>query len=93
METAIADGNFEGRRQRGVETDADVGALTFGEFSLNLTATGILPEGGPCVNFSLGNPVTRTGNSASATLEDIVTVSPMTLTNCGGLTINKQHAP
>jgi len=93
VETAIANGNFEGETTRGVETDPDVGALTFGEFALNLTATGILPEDGPCVNFSLGNPITRTGNSPSATLEDIVTVSPMTLTNCGSLTINKHTQP
>jgi uncharacterized repeat protein (TIGR01451 family) len=93
VETDIADGGFEGVTTRGVETSAAVGELTFGEFALNLTTTGILPENGPCVTFGLGNPITRTGNSPSATLEDIVTVSPVNLTNCGGLTINKITRP
>jgi uncharacterized repeat protein (TIGR01451 family) len=74
----------------GVLTDNSV---RFGEFALNLTTSGILPENGPCVTYSTGDPITRTGNASSANLMDIVDATPLTITNCGSLTINKHTRP
>jgi uncharacterized repeat protein (TIGR01451 family) len=74
----------------------DVGGpfnVTFGEFAINLTTTGILPESGACKTFTTGDPVTRTGNSATASMEDIVEVPPVELTNCGTLTVKKTTRP
>ncbi len=86
---------FEAVTTRGVETlpsNPDQ-ALTFGEFAINLTLAGVLPENGPCVSLTAGDPMSRTGNSANASMEDIVDASPIVLTNCGSLTITKETAP
>ena len=69
------------------------GFLTFGEFAINLTVSGILPENGPCVSFTLGDPITRTGNAPNANLEDIVDVEPLNLTNCSSLIVTKLTEP
>jgi uncharacterized repeat protein (TIGR01451 family) len=91
--TALPAGSFEAVTTRGVETLSNGEELTFGEFAINLTAAGILPANGPCVTFSAGDPISRTGNSANATLEDIVGGTPIELTNCGSLTITKETVP
>ncbi len=88
----LAAGSFEATTSRGVEASGSTD-LTFGEFAINLTVADILPENGPCVTFTAGDPITRTGNSSSASLEDIVDTTPITLTNCSSLTINKIARP
>ena len=70
----LPDGGFDSRYDAGRRSlDPTTGAeLTFGEFALNLTAAGILAGGRPCVNFSTGDPISRTRQQHDATLEDIV---------------------
>ncbi len=89
---ALASDEFEAVTTHGDESNG-VFDLTFGEFAINLTRRGILPQDGPCVTFTAGDPISRTGNSPAASLEDIVDVAPIELTNCGGLTITKQTTP
>ena len=85
---------FAARTTRGVELHPVSGeALTFGEFAINLTVAGILPENGPCVSLTTGDPMSRTGNSANASMEDIVAMPPVDLTNCGSLKITKETQP
>ena len=86
---------FEAITTRGgvAQTQDDLDPFTFGEFALNLTVAEILPQDGPCTTFTAGDPMSRTGNSQSATLKDIVGVEPLTLTNCSAITVIKETAP
>ncbi len=86
---------FEAITTRGgaSQTQDSLDPFTFGEFAINLTAAGILPQDGPCTTFKAGDPMSRTGNSQNATLKDIVGVPPLTLTNCSEITVIKETAP
>jgi len=86
---------FEAITTRGgvAQSQDSLDPFTFGEFAVNLTAAGILPQDGPCTTFTAGDPMSRTGNSQSATLKDIVGVAPLTLTNCSAITVIKETAP
>jgi uncharacterized repeat protein (TIGR01451 family) len=91
---ALPAGSYEAVTSENVTDPAAPGlSLTFGEFAVDVTAAGLLPEDGPCEAYSVGNVITRTGNSPSATLEDVVDVPPLNLTNCGSLEIIKQTRP
>ncbi|MCE1177668.1 MAG: DUF11 domain-containing protein, partial [Micrococcales bacterium] len=75
--------------------DADSGKIaatnqegTFGEMALDLTASGILPEN-QCVTASTGDVISRTGNSQSASLQDLLRPPAMDLTNCNSLSVSK----
>ncbi|WP_345439734.1 hypothetical protein [Microbacterium gilvum] len=63
---------------------------TFGEFAIDLTASGILPATG-CVTFTSGDIVTKTGNAGTqGQLQDfMVAGDPLTIGTCGGLTVEK----
>lgn len=68
--------------------------VTFGEFAINLTLSGFLPEGGPCTDFSGGAVLSRTGNSPNATLMDYAGFGePLLLTNCGAIEVVKEAVP
>ena len=97
VENPLPAGTYEAVTAEGV-TDPAVPApqgtnLTFGEYAIDLTAAGLLPEFGPCATFSNGALASRTGNSPQATLEDAVALPPLTLTNCSSLNIVKQTTP
>jgi hypothetical protein len=89
--TTLVDGSLEAVTTEGVVTDPALPGqeLTFGEFALNLTVNGLLPENGPCTTFTTSTVYSRTGNSADATMADAVELPPLTLTNCGSLQVTK----
>lgn len=63
---------------------------TFGEMAVDLTASGLLPSDGSCRSFLDAGFITRTGNSDTATLQDmLVSQNPITLSNCGNLVVKK----
>jgi uncharacterized repeat protein (TIGR01451 family) len=75
------------------EVTNGAGDLTFGEFAINLTRSGILPADGPCVVFSAGDTVTETGNAETPTLKDVVDVPAIPITNCSTLEVQKVTTP
>jgi uncharacterized repeat protein (TIGR01451 family) len=83
---------YEAETTEGVESNG-AGDLTFGEFAINLTRSGLLPAEGPCVTFSAGDPVTETGNSENPTLKDVVDVPAIPITNCSSLEVQKVTTP
>ena len=72
----------------------NTGALadTFGEFAVDLTASGLLPVD-ECRSFTTGDLITRTGNSlpANSQLEDFLVSGSTgtTVGNCGGISVQK----
>jgi uncharacterized repeat protein (TIGR01451 family) len=77
--------------------DAAVGpgadGTSFGEFALNLTTSGILPEApaGTCTTVQVADYIfTATGNSPSAVLLDYVESPGFPFTNCGELEVAKE---
>jgi uncharacterized repeat protein (TIGR01451 family) len=83
---------YEAETTEAVESNG-AGDLTFGEFAINLTRSGLLPADGPCVTFSAGDPVTETGNSENPTLKDVVDVPAIPITNCSTLEVQKVTTP
>src|SRR4051812_43481717 len=72
---------------------ANANAATMGEFAVDLTAAGILPEN-KCVSFTTGSTITYTGNSTEASLKDILNYSvPIVLDNCGSVSVAKVTQP
>lgn len=68
------------------------GQPSFGEFALDLTATGILPDSssGQCVELSTAGYIfTETGNSGNAQLTDYVGAPKVPISNCGDLEVTK----
>ncbi len=66
---------------------------TFGEFAIDLTAAGVMPEN-RCVTFTTGSTLTYTGNSTQASLKDILNFSnPIVLNNCGTISVAKVTEP
>ena len=64
---------------------------TFGETAVDLTEMGLLPEN-KCTTFTTGAVISQTGNSATATLQDIIQPKPedtLTISNCGSLKVTK----
>ncbi len=80
----------------GTNTDTNTtgNAATFGEMAVDLTASGLLPSDGGCRTFLDAGFVTKTGEGGPATLKDILkSDAPITLSNCGGLTVQKVANP
>ncbi|MEI2765233.1 MAG: LPXTG cell wall anchor domain-containing protein [Dermatophilaceae bacterium] len=72
---------------------AGANGQTFGEFAVNLTTSGILPET-TCQTFTAASSIAKTGNSMSAQLQDYLTyTTPVTMNSCGGLTVVKATEP
>jgi len=66
---------------------------TMGEFAIDLTASGVLPEN-HCATFTTGSTLTYTGNSTQASLKDILNFSdPLVLTNCAPISVAKATEP
>lgn len=66
---------------------------TFGEFAVDLTTAGLFsPES--CSAFTASTMLSRTGNDFTAQTEDYLTPGdPLTIANCGTLTVTKQVEP
>lgn len=80
----------------GANTDTNTtgNAATFGEMAVDLTASGLLPSDGACRTFLDAGFITKTGEGGPATLKDIlVSDHPITLSNCGGLVVEKVANP
>ncbi|MFF2272499.1 collagen binding domain-containing protein [Agromyces sp. NPDC058136] len=77
----------------GANTDTNSSAGdndTFGEFAIDLTASGLLPTDGSCRTLVESGFITRTGNKDTATLQDkLVSSDPLSLSNCGNLVVKK----
>jgi len=74
-------------------TPATANPSTFGEFAIDLTAAGVLPDN-RCVTFTTGSTLTYTGNSTNASLKDILNFSnPIVLNNCGAISVAKVTEP
>src|SRR3954454_943496 len=72
---------------------ANANASTMGEFAVDLTAAGIMPEN-KCAAFTTGSTITYTGNSTEASLKDILNYSaPIVLDNCGSVSMAKATEP
>ena len=62
--------------------------LLFGELAIDLTAAGIFTPG-ECVSFASAFPKSRSSNSFTSTLKDLVSPIDKTISNCGSLTVVK----
>ena len=92
-------GDFEGSINTAVVSDPiDPGAprnlsvRTFGEAAINLTDSGILPEGS-CESFGSAYLKSRSSDSFTAAVKDFISPIPVTLQNCGQIIIRKQTNP
>jgi uncharacterized repeat protein (TIGR01451 family) len=66
---------------------------TFGEMAIDLTLAGLFDEES-CTAFQTTGYITRTGNSTTAELGDLVGGDdPLTLSNCGTISITKDDSP
>jgi uncharacterized repeat protein (TIGR01451 family) len=66
---------------------------TFGEMAIDLTLAGLFDEDS-CTAFQTTGYITRTGNSSTAELGDLVGGNdPLTLSNCGTISITKEDSP
>lgn len=66
---------------------------TFGEMAIDLTLAGLFDEES-CTAFQTTGYITRTGNSNTAELGDLVGGDdPLTLSNCGTISITKEDSP
>jgi uncharacterized repeat protein (TIGR01451 family) len=66
---------------------------TFGEIAIDLTDAGLFEEDA-CTAFQAGGYITKTGNGELSQLIDYIgDASPMTISNCGGITITKAALP
>lgn len=67
---------------------------TFGEFAIDLNTAGIFAPT-QCSTFVVSEMFTRTGNSPQANIQDFAehTPDPMSISNCGDLTVTKETVP
>src|SRR5206468_11566415 len=65
-----------------------LGALTFGEAAINLTAAGVFPPG-TCEAFGSAFLKSRASASFTAEVKDFVAPVPVTISNCGTIVIHK----
>ena len=63
-------------------------ASTFGEAAINLTAAGVFPSG-TCQAFGSAFLKSRSSTSFSAEVKDFVAPIPVSISNCGTITIHK----
>lgn len=85
--------DFETAIGTNVDTPATGRDATFGELAIDLTAAGLFdPE--VCDAFTVSGFITRTGNSTQASTEDVLLYDdPLTVTDCGALTVEKRSVP
>jgi hypothetical protein len=62
---------------------------TFGEASVNLTASGIIPAGS-CNPFASAYLKSRSSTSFTAAMKDFIAPSTLNFQSCGGISIHKQ---
>lgn len=80
-----------GTRVEGPGLPAEV--ETFGEMAIDLTLAGLFDEES-CTAFQTTGYITRTGNSNTAELGDLVGGNdPLTLSNCGTISVTKEDSP
>jgi hypothetical protein len=65
----------------------------FGEFAVNLTGAGLWDGAADCTAYTSDFVFTRTGNSASAELQDYAGFAPAPISQCGGLVVQKVTTP
>jgi len=70
----------------------NVGALRFGETAINLTAAGVFPPG-TCEAFGSAFLKSRSSSSFPAEVKDFVAPVPVSISNCGQVTIIKHTDP
>jgi hypothetical protein len=70
----------------------NVGALRFGETAINLTAAGVFPPG-TCEAFGSAFLKSRSSSSFPAEVKDFVAPVPVSISNCGEVTIIKHTDP
>jgi hypothetical protein len=61
---------------------------TFGEAAINLQATGIFPAGS-CSHFGAAWAKSRSADSGTSDLKDLIAPQPVNISNCGSITIHK----
>jgi hypothetical protein len=67
-------------------------ALTFGEAAINLTTSGLFPEGS-CVSYGSMFVKSRASDSFSAELKDFIAPIPVSVSNCGTIVVHKDAVP
>jgi hypothetical protein len=70
----------------------NVGALRFGETAINLTAAGVFPPG-TCEAFGSAFLKSRASASFGSEVKDFVAPVPVSISNCGQVTIIKHTQP
>ena len=77
--------------QQDPSTDPEAG--NYGEVALNLTTLQILAEN-TCTTTSIrGQSASITGGDLSSAVKDLIDVTPVPISNCGALTVNKVSSP
>jgi Prealbumin-like fold domain len=69
-----------------------VPAFAFGEANINLTAAGVVPANA-CEGFSSIFVKSRSSDSFSAALKDFIAPTPVSISNCGTVTVIKHTDP
>jgi Prealbumin-like fold domain len=69
-----------------------VPAFAFGEANINLTAAGVVPANA-CEGFSSIYVKSRSSDSFSAALKDFIAPTPVSISNCGTVTVIKHTNP
>ncbi|KAF2414481.1 hypothetical protein B1729_04400 [Microbacterium sp. B35-04] len=66
---------------------------TFGEFAVDLTTAGLF-DPSACSSFSVSTQISRTGSDFTAQTQDYLDAAdPLTISNCGTLTVTKDVVP
>ncbi|MFK4836204.1 hypothetical protein ACI3KY_10790 [Microbacterium sp. ZW T2_14] len=66
---------------------------TFGEFGVDLTTAGLF-DPSACSTFAVSTQISRTGSAFGAQTQDYLDVDdPLTISNCGALTVTKDVVP
>jgi len=73
-------------------TNPTVPAFAFGEANINLTAAGVVPANA-CEGFSSIYVKSRSSDSFSAALKDFIAPTPVSISNCGTVTVIKHTNP
>lgn len=66
-----------------------LGARTFGEAALDLTASGILPQSGSCFTYGSVYLKSRSSDSFTAAIKDFIAPMNVAVSNCGTLEVTK----
>ena len=70
-------------------TNANLGVGLFGEAAIDLTGSGVFPSGGGCQQFGSTFVKSRSSSSFTAEIKDFIAPVPVSISNCGSITIHK----